>query len=133
MNNDILYKCMTKGTTREDSHPKYSQNWVFARRGSFFIYSDKIICGDWIIYFKNIKRIIKYKTRQMFIPCSVLHIITDDLSYQFGFNPWSYPEKYLSDLNIEEQTVKLKYSKFSIIYRIILLIGIIIYFVLKYT
>jgi hypothetical protein len=123
---------MTKGTTGEDSQPKYSQNWMFARRGFFLIYSDKIICGDWIIHFKDVRRIIKYKTRQMFIPFTVLHIITDDLSYQFGFNPWAYPEKYLTGFNIEEQTVRLKYSKFSIIYRIILLIGIILYFIIKY-
>jgi hypothetical protein len=120
---------MTKGTKREDSEPRYSQNWVFARRGSFSIYDEKIICGDWIILFKDIKKLIIYRTKQFFMNVTVLHFITEKENYQFGFNPWAYPEKYLMKLKPEEEAVKLKYSLFSIILRIIIFVGLLVYLI----
>jgi hypothetical protein len=119
---------MTKGTKREDSEPRYSQNWLLARRGSFCIYDEEIKCGDWIIKFSDVKKVILYRTRQLLIPGKVLHFITIKGNYQFGFNPWAKPEKYLMKLNPEEKAVKLKYSIFSIILRIIIFGGLLVYF-----
>jgi hypothetical protein len=127
----LLYKCMTKGTKQEDSEPRYSQNWLVARRGSFCIFDDKVKCGDWIINFTDIAKLIIYRTKQLLIPVKVLHFITTKGNYQFAFNPWAQPEKYLMKLNPEEKNVKLKYSIFSIILRIIILGCLLIYFIQK--
>jgi len=132
VNQGLVYKCMVKGTTGEDSLPRYSHNWVFARRGFLKIYPDRMCCGDWTIHFTDITRVIRYKTRVFGVPCGVLRIITDGASYQFGYNPWACPEKHLAGLPVEEQTVKLRYSPFSVAYRILLLLGVIVYFVFKY-
>jgi hypothetical protein len=128
---NLLYRCMTKGTKREDSEPRYSQNWVLARRGVFCIFENKVTCGDWTINFSDVTKLTFYKTRQLLIPVKILHFTTVNGNYQFGFNPWAKPEKYLIKLNPEQKTVKLKYSKFSIILRITILVYLLIYFITK--
>jgi len=78
-------------------------------------------CGDWKIPFDTIEKAIAYRTKQMFIPATVLHLITKDGSYQFGFNPWARPLEHL-DLDVTELSVRIKYSAFSIVVRISLVI-----------
>jgi hypothetical protein len=124
---------MTKGTKREASEPRHSQNWVLARRGSFRIYDEKIVCGDWIIPFKDIKKLTIYKTKQLFMNVTVLHFATENGNYQFGFNPWAHPEKHLMNLKPEEEVVKLKFSLFSVILRIIIFVGLLVYFITRFN
>jgi len=124
MSEELINKYWCKGTNREDKEPRYSHNWVSAKRAWFKIYSDHFECGSWNIKFDKINKINIYKSKQLFIPVKILHIITDKQSYQFGFNPWASPEKDIT-LNIEEQNINLKYSIFSTVLRIILLIYII--------
>ncbi len=64
--------------------------------------------------------IIVYKTKQMLIPVTVLQLITEDGSYQFGFNPWAKPVDHLG-IEIEEQFVTLKFSFFSTFIRVAIL------------
>lgn len=132
MAEELINKYWCKGTNREDREPRYSHNWITAKRAWFMIFSDHFKCGKWKIKFDEVNKIVLYKTRQLFIPVKVLHIITDTNSYQFGFNPWSSPEKDIS-LNIEQKKIKLKYSIFSIIFRIILLAYIIYWFIGKFV
>lgn len=120
----VIYKCMTKATSRELNGPRYSQNWVTSKRGSFKIYNDKITCGSWNFDIEKIDNVILYETKQMLIPVKVLKFEYKDKIYQFGFNPWAKPMKYL-DLEYKHEKVKMKYSKFSIILRIALLTVII--------
>lgn len=111
------YKAYCKATDREDSEPRYSHNWVTSRRAWFRIFQDRIECGKWVIPFNTVQKAIVYKTSEMFIPVKVLHLITDNGSYQFGFNPWARPLDYL-DLDVEEQQIKMSYSLFSIVLRV---------------
>ena len=113
----MLYKCMCKGTNRESSEPRYSQNWFAARRATFKVFTDRIECGDWRIPFAEITGIHLYRSRQMFIPVKILHVTTSSRNYQFGFNPWAHPEKHLQ-VEYEESTVRLKYSLYSILVRV---------------
>ena len=121
MPNLQTYKAWCKATNREDSEPRYSQNWVAAKRAWFRVYPNRIECGDWSIPFEEVKKTIVYRTHQMWIPVTVLHLITENGSFQFGFNPWANPIKHLS-LDFEEQKVRLKYSLFSIVLRVVVVL-----------
>ena len=116
----MLYKCCCKATNREVSEPRYSHNWVIARRALFKVFEDRIECGNWSIPFSEVTEARLFQTRQMFIPVRMLHITTPSGSYQFGFNPWAHPEKHLG-VEYEEHRIRMKYSLFSIVVRIILL------------
>lgn len=118
-----LYKCMTKATNREAKEPRYSQNWVAAKRASFQVFEDKFVCGKWEFNFNEIKDAILYETKQVFIPVKVLKFEYDEKVYQFGFNPWANPMKY-ANINYKTEKVKLKYSIFSIVCRVILFVSI---------
>ena len=111
------YNAWCKATKREDSEPRYSANWLVSKRARFKIFTDRIECGNWEIPNKSIHKAIAYKTKQMFIPVTVLQLITETGSYQFGFNPWARPIEHLG-IEVEEQSVKLKYSAFSIFIRV---------------
>lgn len=117
MNNFEKYRAWCKATNSEDSSPRYSHNWLLSRRGWFRIFEDRIECGDWRIPLGSVEKAIAYKTKQMFIPVTVLQLITADGSYQFGFNPWATPLDHIG-IDIEEQKVKLKYSPFSVMLRV---------------
>jgi hypothetical protein len=55
----------------------------------------------------------------MFIPVKVLQLITKKGKYQFAFNPWADPFKYLS-IKCEQSEIKLGYSTYSIMIRVFL-------------
>ena len=111
------YKAWCKAVNREDSEPRYSANWVISKRAWFKIYTDRVQCGNWEIPKESIQKAIAYRTRQMFIPVTVLQLITESESYQFGFNPWAKPIEHLG-IEVEEQSIRLKYSAFSILLRV---------------
>ena len=113
------YKAWCKATNREHSDPRYSHNWVLSKRAWFRIYDNRIECAAWTIPKESIKKAVVYKAKQMFIPISVLLLVTENGSYQFGFNPWADPIKHLG-IDVEEQTMKVTYSPFSIVIRVAL-------------
>ena len=115
----MKYKCFCKATSREDKEPRYSHNWVAAKRAYFKIFDDRIECGSWNIPFSEIKSAHLYKAKQMFIPVNVLQILTGKGNFQFGFNPWANPFKHLS-IEYEQSKIKLGYSKYSIVVRVLL-------------
>jgi hypothetical protein len=113
---------MTKGSNKESGDPRHSVNWVTSRRGSFKVFKDRIELGNWNIPFESIDKAIEYRVPYLpFLKVSVLEVNTSDMSYQFGFNPWANPIKYFP-IDVEEKNQKMKYSTFSIIIRIALLI-----------
>jgi hypothetical protein len=116
MSHELKYKCWCKATNREGSEPRYSQNWVASKRAWFKVYGDRIECGGWVIPFSEVKQAMIYNTRQMFIPVQVLQVVTEQGRFQFGFNPWASPFKYLA-LDMRQETIRLKYSPFSIVVR----------------
>ena len=102
---------------REDNEPSYSPKWITAKRAMFKVFDEHIDCGSWKINYSDIKSVTLYKTSQMLIPVNVLHIISNNGSYQFGFHPWAKPFSYLP-IGYETKKVKLKMSPFSLIIRI---------------
>ncbi len=104
MTKKILYQCWTKAIENDQEDLERSIKWTSAYRGWFKIYGDKVECGKFIFKFNDIKKAVIYRTKQMLIPVSVLQITTKhDQIYQFGFNPWANPFKYLPIKNIEEK------------------------------
>ena len=117
------YTCFAKAIKCDSASPAYSWCWIGAKRGWFKLYEDRIECGSWDILFEEIDAAIVYRTRQWFIPVTVLQVVTQKDGFQFGFNPWSDPVPYLN-IQTEERRVRLKYSIFSTVLRIVLLVAI---------
>lgn len=115
----MKYKCFCKATNREDKELRYSHNWVAAKRDFFKVFDDHIECGSWNIPFSEVESAHLYKAKQIFIPVNVLQLVTEKGSYQFGFNPWANPFKYLS-IEYEKSEIKLVYSTYSIVIRVFL-------------
>ena len=114
-----IYKCWTKATNREGGTLRRSQNWITSRRSWFKIFTDRIECGNWNIPFAEMQEVVVYRGKQMLIPVTVLKIEAFGQTYQFGFNPWANPIKYLS-IPYRKEKVRVKYSVFSIAVRVII-------------
>ena len=117
---ESTYKSWTKGTVSEAGTPRYSANWVTARRAWFKTFSDRVECGDWVIPASSVQDAILFETKQWFIPVFVLAVTTSEHTWQFGFNPWSRVASHLP-FSFRRERVRLQYSLFSIIIRGILL------------
>ncbi|KXI29140.1 hypothetical protein [Paraglaciecola hydrolytica] len=117
----MKYKCFCKATNREDKEPRYSHNWVAAKRAMFKVYDDRVECGSWKIPFSEIESAHLYKAKQLFIPVNVLQLVTATGNYQFGFNPWANPFKFLG-FEYEQSEIKLGYSIYSIVIRTLLVV-----------
>lgn len=127
-----LYKCWTKATNREIGEPRYSVNWIIARRGQFKISENELGCGNWKIPFNEVEKVTVYKIKTFLGVCKFLHITTrEGANYQFAFNPWAKPLQYLPLKDIEEKEAKLGYSMFSIVVRISILIVFARYLLIK--
>ena len=126
-----IYKCLTKVTNKAAGTPSHSFNWVISRRGWFKIFTDRIECGNWKIPFAEVQEMLVYRGKQMLIPVTVLQIETSGETYQFGFNPWANPIKYLS-VPYREERVRIKYSVFSIAVRVIIVCYLIYLIWLKF-
>jgi hypothetical protein len=114
------YRAWTKATRDGAGEPRYGIHWITSRRGWFRIFADRVECGDWVIPNSAIQEAVLFKTKQGFIPVSVLRLTTAGTTYQFGFNPWVHLERYLP-FNFRSESVKLKYSAFSLAVRIAVL------------
>ena len=117
---EAIYRCWTKATDRETGVPRHSFNWAVSRRGWFRVFADRVECGDWRIPLSSIRRAVMYQGRALFMPARVLEIQTETKSFQFGFNPWVSVDRRLP-FQFERLKVKLGYSPFSIVVRVIAL------------
>lgn len=93
-------------------------NWAFSRRGFFILSDTKIVMGDWEINVTDIEKaeLIKYRSGM------ILKItVKNGEHYQFGLQ---YIKELLEQdiLDIVLINSKVKYSLFSIVIRIILVI-----------
>ena len=116
----MKYKCFCKATNRQDKEPRYSHNWVAAKRTMFKVFDDRIECGSWNIPYSEVVTAHVYKTKQMFVPVNVLQLVTQTENYQFGFNPWANPFKHLG-IEFETSDIKLGYSTYSMVVRLLLI------------
>ena len=114
-----IYKCWTKATNMEGETLRRSHHWITSRRAWFKIFTDRIECGNWNIPFEKIQEAVVYRGKQMLIPVTVIKIEAFGQNYQFGFNPWANPIKYLS-VPYREERVRIKHSVFSIAVRVIM-------------
>jgi hypothetical protein len=112
-----LYRAFAKGTTAEAGTPRYSANWVTARRGWFKVYSDRVECGDWVIPNESVKDAVIFEARQWFVPVHILALTTESKTWQFGFNPWARVGQHLQ-FPVRIDRVQLRYSAFSIALRV---------------
>ena len=123
---ETLHQCMTKATTAEGEDIHHSQNWVTSRRATLRVTTEGLECGDWRINYSDIREAVLFSTRQMFIPCYVLRVRTDSQIYQFGLNPGAY---WKGDLPfpVRRERMRLRYSPFSIVVRLVLLCAVVYY------
>jgi len=122
-----LYKCYCKATSREDGEPRYSHNWVAAKRAMFKVFQDKLMCGSWEIPFEDIEQATVYRARSLGMRIEILHVVTkDQKNYQFGFNPWAKPIQHIK-LPLEQKQLKMKYSPFSLVLRLVLIAWLLYY------
>lgn len=122
----MKYKCFCKATNKEKNNPKYSHNWLLAKRAFFKVYDDRIVCGNWVIHNNDIEKAHVYRAKfWFFIPYYILELTIKSNTFQFGFNPWANPVKHMN-IKYTECDTKLGYSFFSITIRI-LLISYIVY------
>ena len=116
----LVYRSWTKGTQGESGPPRYSGNWVVARRAWFKVFSDRVECGDWIIPTSSVTDAVLFEARQWFMPVYILTVSTSSGSWQFGFNPWSRVASCLP-FPFRRERVRLAYSKSSVLVRVLLL------------
>jgi len=117
----MLHSCMTKATTAEGDDIRHSQNWLTSRRGKLNVMSDSLVCGDWRIPYNEIDEAVLFRTSQMFIPCYVLRVKSNGVVYQFGLNPGRF---WKGDLPfpVRREKVRFRFSPFSIVGRIVLVL-----------
>jgi len=121
-----VHRCMTKGVKGAADAFEYGMSWVTARRAFLKVYEDRLECGDWGIPYRSINHAVLFETRQMFIPCYVLKIRTDAEAYQFGLNGGRFWAGELP-FPVTREKGRLRYSKFSIAMRVILVAACIWY------
>ncbi len=114
------YRAWTKATRDGEGEPRYGIHWIKSRRGWFKIFGNRVECGDWVIPNATIQEAVLFKSKQAFIPVSILRLATQGTTYQFGFNPWVHLERYLP-FKFRSESVKLKYSIFSVVVRVAVL------------
>jgi hypothetical protein len=119
-NEKILACDASKGIiTNKNEHIEKGTKWVTSQRAIIILTEHKIVCGKWEIPIDTIKKIELFKIKSLIADGMVLKIQTlEDKHYQFGMqmNDEWLNQKTIS-LTLEE--TKVKYSKYSIIVRII--------------
>jgi hypothetical protein len=118
-----LYKCMAKATVCESQEVRRSLNWLTSRRGTLKVMPDALEFRDWRIPYAEIDDAILVATSQMFIPCYILLISSHGTHYQFGLNPGAFWKGELP-FPVKRQRMKLGYSKWSLLIRLILVLSL---------
>ena len=127
LHEEPIHRCMTKSVKGASDQFEYGLSWVTSRRATLKVFEDRLECGDWKIPYAGIQRAILFETKQWFIPCYVLKVLTPDSAYQFGLNPnkfWKGDLPFIA----EREKGRLKYSAYSIAIRVVLVVGLIWYF-----
>lgn len=121
----VAYGATKARLLKNDEEIKYGLGWIFSRRGTLILTEDKLICNDWQILISDIKKASILKFQGFFSKGLVLKIKTkDNKNYHFGLidDPvWENQNVLLFEID----TQKIKYSWFSILVRILLLIWLI--------
>lgn len=126
----LLHSCMAKATTAEGEQLQYGPNWVLARRATLKIFDDHLECGDWSVPYEQMQSATLYSIRSfLLVPSYVLQVNTTEKQYHFGLN-WGAFWKEELPFKVNREKGKVKYSKFSIVVRLLLL-SYVIYYLLR--
>jgi len=115
------YKAFVKAIKAASGAPGYQKEWISAFRGGIEFYDDRIAWGEHVVRADEVSDAVVYKTKQWFIPVTVLQVSTEDGTWQFGFNPWVRVADHLP-FAFHTERVRLRYSAFSIVARIVLVV-----------
>jgi hypothetical protein len=103
----------------KDVDVRYEVGWVTARRAVLILTNDKLICDTWEIPISSIKDAKLLRIKSLFAKAFVLKVSSSDgYHYQFGLQYDSAWERQTA-LKLVIENGKIKYSLFSIIYRIV--------------
>jgi len=96
-------------------------NWILARRGFLTISDERIVLGDWIIELNNIEKaeVLMYRSGMILKVEEV-----GDVYYQFGLQ---FNRRLLKQdtLKIDVIDSKVKYSMFSVVIRVFIVLNLI--------
>ena len=121
-----LFRVFTKATTAEDATFRRSENWVTARRGWLRFFADRLTLGDWLVPYGDIRQATLFRITGL-IGGYVLRVVTTaDRHFQFGMNPWALRGKTLPFPHAQQEG-RLAYLLFSIVIRVIVAIGLIVW------
>jgi len=87
---DVIHKCRVKAIRSKGTGVSLGLKWVFARRGSLKVFSDRLECGNWHIPYSAITEAILQSTPWLWTKAHVLVVRTTETTYQFGLNPGSF-------------------------------------------
>jgi hypothetical protein len=63
-----LQRNYVKATDKETGPPRYSKNWLIAKRAFFEVYSDRLEIGNWIIPYNEIQDIVLFEPNRDSFP-----------------------------------------------------------------
>ncbi|MFQ5857770.1 MAG: hypothetical protein ACE5LU_19365 [Anaerolineae bacterium] len=109
----------------EDTGVRYEPGWIVSRRGVLILTSDKLVCGFWEIPLTSVINATLLRFKGLLSRWLVLKVATDDGShYQFGlqYDP-TWETQTALKLTVEDG--KIKYSAFSIVVRVALILALI--------
>jgi hypothetical protein len=117
----LVYKAWTKAIRSGGGPPECGADWISALRGWLKVLPEGIEFGDVYIAASEVKDAVLYEARQwLIVPVYILAVSTESGHWQFGLNPWTDVGPHLP-FPYRTERVRLRYSKFSIAVRIILL------------
>ncbi len=119
---------ITKAVKDAPTPPQYGPHWSLAKRGAVQFFDDRVELGKWSIPFDKMTSVTVWRAKtQLGFPCPILEVQTEDVSYQFGLNPWAKPQKYLN-VEFKERSIKMQYTAYSVVFRIVL-IALLLFFI----
>jgi hypothetical protein len=80
---EIIFRCRTKATCREEGRLRFSLNWAFARRAKLVLTDKELVCGDWRIPYSEIEDASLVTVPTLFGPARNLMVRWRGRTYQF--------------------------------------------------
>lgn len=116
----LLFRCPAKGTQSPPERPAYSRAWFQARRAPLEIYDDKIVCGDWVIPVAGIEAARLLSGREIIHRFHILELRAQGRIFQFGVSQKTNLKEQIP-FEFDEENIRLKYSAFSVGWRLALI------------
>ena len=113
----------------EDSGIQYEAGWITARRGTLILTRDKLVCGPWQIPLSTISHATLLRTKVPLAKALVMKVsTTEGQHYQFGLR-YDPAWENQTALKLSVTDGKIGYSKFSVAWRVVLAIALVIWLI----